>query len=164
MKSTVGCSAGHPQYFVNPAMTRQNGEFLLNIKDQNGTVFRISSSCRDPLCESFKPWSSFLAALLTEPKKRSSFASSHNVNCASNSVASQTTLKSWQALIGVNRCAIYAGRAATNSGTSQPGRLAILEIEFSKTDDQSTSRSASNSVVTEQALVRGAVVDRRHLP
>jgi hypothetical protein len=40
------------------------------------------------LCENFKPWPIFLAALLTAPKKRSSFASSHNVNCASNWLAS----------------------------------------------------------------------------
>jgi hypothetical protein len=36
--------------------------------------------------------------------------SSHNVNCASNSLASQTTLKSWQFPTGVNRCAICAGK------------------------------------------------------
>jgi hypothetical protein len=51
-----------------------------------------------------------LAALLTAPKKRSSFACSHNVNCASNSLVSQITLTSWRAPIGVNRCAICAGK------------------------------------------------------
>ena len=33
---------------------------------------------------------------------RSSFASSHNVNCASNSLASQTTQTSWRVPIGAN--------------------------------------------------------------
>ena len=47
-----------------------------------------------------------LAALLTALKKRSLFASSHNVNCDSNWRVSQTTLTSWQVPIGVNRCAI----------------------------------------------------------
>ena len=42
----------------------------------------MSLNCRSSLCESFWPWPNSLVPLLTAPKKRSLFASSHNVNCA----------------------------------------------------------------------------------
>ena len=42
----------------------------------------MSLKCRGSLCESFWPWPSSLAAFLTVVKKRSLFASLHNVNCA----------------------------------------------------------------------------------
>jgi hypothetical protein len=51
-----------------------------------------------------------LGCLPSGARKRSSFASSHNVNCASSSLASQTTLTSWRVPIDANPCAICVGK------------------------------------------------------
>jgi hypothetical protein len=71
---------------------------------------------------------------LRDQRKRSSFASSHNVNCASNSLASKTTLTSWQVPIGANPCAICAGKPvfgarATNALFRQASSIGVIGAE-----------------------------------
>ena len=77
---------GRPGYFsfkeAGYNLMNTTKRFSLNLSTIFSQNAGMSLNCRSSLCESFWPWPSSLAALLSVAKKRSLFASSRNVNCA----------------------------------------------------------------------------------